>query len=166
MADILRAFEFCDLLGTSTDADLGERRVTWDAYVDTGAGRTVMSSRVARSMKNIPVPVTIEYSVPIRARCPAVLTAMRMLEDGCVKFMPVLCAVSDEVIRALDLPGGLEVLVGQDYLQLAHVRIDLRPKKMGGDGLRCRADEADLIGLGQPVVERAAVARAKVRRCR
>lgn len=150
MADIVREFEFCDLEGTASRSDLGKNRVTWEAYVDTGAGRTVCSTRVAQSIRMIPVPVSIEYSVPIRARSKAVWTAMRLLEDGCERFIPVLCAVSDEVIRALDLPGGLEVLVGQDYLQLARVNMQLGPKGEG-DKLSCRPKGQSLFAAARRI---------------
>lgn len=149
MADILRQFEFCALEGTASNAELGDRRISFGAYVDTGAGRTVCSTRIARMIQMIPAPVSIEYSVPIRARSKAALTAMRMMEDGCEEFIPVLCAVSDEVIAALDLPGGVEVLVGQDYLQMARVSMHLAPRGGGGDRLTCRRREVKRAGIGE-----------------
>jgi hypothetical protein len=159
MADILRKFELCEVKGSAKEADLGGKRITLPAYVDTGAGRTVCSTRVARMIPMVPTPIVIEYSVPIRARCQAAWTGMRMLEDGCELFVPVLIAVSDVVIRALDLPGGLELLVGQDYLQMGRVSMELRPRRDGGDRLVCRAHEVRRSWIG----EAAARVRARLR---
>ena len=130
--DILRDFEFCGLQGHSRSARLDGRRTRLLSYVDTGAGRTVVSEAVARRVGMVEVPErTIEYAVPIKIRSRAAWAAMRMLEDGCEELLPVLVAVSDAVIGALDLPDGCEVLVGQDYLQMARVRIDLAPRREG-----------------------------------
>jgi len=146
MADILRDFEFCELHGTHRRAERGSRRSKLPAYVDTGAGRTVVSRAIARRVGMIEAPdQVIDYAVPIKVRAKACWTAMRMVERGCVRWLPILCAVSDEVIEALDLPGGLEVLVGQDYLQHARVRMDLAPggRHGRGDQLACRDGEED-----------------------
>jgi hypothetical protein len=147
MADILRDFEFCELHGSHRRAERGSRRSRLPAYVDTGAGRTVVSSEVARRVGMIEAPdQVIDYAVPIRVRSRAFWTAMRMVEKGCVRWLPILCAVSDEVIEALDLPGGLQVLVGQDYLQHARVRMDLAPSREEGDQLVCRDPTGGPLG--------------------
>jgi len=128
MADIVREVEFADLVGHARRADLGSRTVRHAAYLDTGAGRTVVSERVARSIRMVEAPMTIAYAVPIKTPTKASMTAMRLIVSGCEEFLPVLVAVSDKVIRALELPDGIEVLVGIDYLQAARVRMDLAPR--------------------------------------
>jgi hypothetical protein len=142
MADILRDFEFCNLVGSHRRAERGARRTVLPAYVDTGAGRTVVSRAAAARIGMLHAPdQSIQYAVPIRVMSEAHWTAMRMAERGCLRWLPILCAVSDEVIAALDLPSGVEVLVGQDYLQAARVRIDLAPRapRGRGDRLECRS---------------------------
>ncbi len=128
MADILREVEFADLHGHARRADLGTRTVRHAAYLDTGAGRTVVSERVARSIRMVLAPMTIAYAVPIKTPTKASMTAMRLVVSGCEEFLPVLVAVSDKVIGALELPDGIEVLVGIDYLQAARMRLDLAPR--------------------------------------
>ena len=51
MSDILRHFEFCSLEGHSRRAERGKKHTTLRAYVDTGAGRTVVSEAVARRVE-------------------------------------------------------------------------------------------------------------------
>lgn len=145
MADITRECELFDLVpsklaatGGVREADLGRLAVRTRCYVDTGAGRTVMSERLARRVRVLDLPgKTFDYTVPIKVRARAVLCAVRLREDGCTKPVAVMCAVSDEVIGALDL-GGLEILVGQDFLQLSRVRLDLRPG--GAHSVSCREE--------------------------
>lgn len=128
MGDILRVVEFCELVGDHRRAELGPKKIQHGAYIDTGAGKTVISEAVARSVHMPKTPTEIEYAVPIKTRVKTRATGMRLVLDGCERFLPMLVAVSDKVIRALELPG-VEVLVGQDYLQTARVRIDLAPKR-------------------------------------
>lgn len=128
MSDIVREVEFADLHGHARHADLGKRTVRHAAYLDTGAGRTVVSERVARSIRMVEAPMTIAYAVPIKTPTKASMAAMRLVVNGCEEFQPVLVAVSDKVIGALELPDGIEVLVGIDYLQAARMRLDLAPR--------------------------------------
>ncbi len=139
MADIVRKVEFADLVGTHKRAELGRGRRQWGAYIDTGATRTVVSARVARSVRMIEAPFQIDYVVPIKVPAKAFYTGMRLLLDGCDELQPMLIAVSDEVIGALDLPD-VEVLIGQDYLQAARIRMDLAPRGEA-QRLSCRTGE-------------------------
>jgi hypothetical protein len=138
MADILRTVEFRDLVGHARRAELGTGTSEWGAYIDTGAGRTVVSSRVARSVRMPKAPITIEYTVPIKTPVEARMTAMRLVGGGCERHEPVLVAVSDKVIKALELPG-VEVLIGQDYLEAARVTLAIAPKKTD---VACRMEAA------------------------
>ena len=129
MADVIRDVEFFDLHGHERRADLGARSIKVGAYLDTGAGRTIISSRIADSIQMIDVPsYRIQYTVPIHQVASTRMTAMRLRVPGCEgrKPIPMLVAVSDEIISKLELPG-VEVLVGQDYMQAARLRIDMSP---------------------------------------
>lgn len=145
MADIVRHVELWDLepasfspSGGVRTADLGKNHVRVGAYIDTGAGRTVCTESLVRRIKCIEVPgQKIRYTVPIVAEARAVLMAIRLCEDGCQKPVPVLVAVSDAVVGALDI-RGLEILLGQDVLQIARVSLHLAPK--GRTRVSCRQE--------------------------
>lgn len=139
MADVVRDVEFFDLLGHQRRADLGRRALVVGAYLDTGAGRTIVSSRIADGVRMIDVPsYRIQYTVPINQVASTRMTAMRLRAPGCARRPPVpmLVAVSDEIIDKLELPG-VEVLIGQDYMQAARMRIDMAPGKEA-EHVECR----------------------------
>ncbi len=138
MADLVRTVELFDLLGHARQADLGRRAAVVGAYIDTGAGRTIVTSDLARRVAMIEVPHQIRYTVPLRLVVHAKMTALRLRAPGCAARppIPILVAVSDEIIRKLELPG-VAMLLGQDYLQAARVRLDLAPGREP-EAVRCR----------------------------
>lgn len=124
MADILQDIELWSVSGTSDNAELTGHKVRARAYVDTGAGRTILSERVARQLQLVTAPYAIHFEVPIAVRTRAVLVGVRLLARGCPsRPRPALVSVSTAIIEKLKLPG-VEVLVGQDVLQAASVRLD------------------------------------------
>jgi hypothetical protein len=139
VADLIRRVELYDVLGHQRWAERSKKpRLTVGAYLDTGAGRTIISTRLSRAVKMIDVPsYRIQYTVPIHQVAKTMMTGLRMVSPGCREPVPMLVAVSDEIIQKLELPG-VEMLVGQDYLQAARVRLDLAP---GGERetVACRA---------------------------
>lgn len=139
MADVIRDVEFFDLHGHQRRADLGKRALVVGAYLDTGAGRTIISTAIANRVRMIDVPsYRIQYTVPINQVASTRMTAMRLRVPGCSQRSPVpmLVAVSDEIIGKLDLPG-VEVLIGQDLMQASRMRIDMAPGK-GSEHVSCR----------------------------
>jgi hypothetical protein len=135
MADILQTIELYSLSGTPEHAELTGHKLAVRAYIDTGAGRTILSARVARQLSLVRAPFAVEYEVPIKIRVRSVLVGVRMLANGCSrKPRPALVSVSDAIIDKLKLPG-VEVLVGQDVLQDAQVRLDTHRK---GAAVSCR----------------------------
>jgi hypothetical protein len=148
MTDIIRTVELCSLIAKSyrkdgdvRTADLGPGSIRVGCYIDTGAGKTVCSSELARQARMIEIrTTTIDYLVPVRVRAKAYYTAIRLCERGCDRPVPLIVAVSDTVINALDL-GGLQILIGQDLLQAAHVRLDLAPR--GAHRVSCRMVERE-----------------------
>jgi hypothetical protein len=127
VTDAIRYVELFDLHGHRRRADLGRVALVAGAYLDTGAGRTIVSSEVSRRVLMLDVPgYKIQYTVPITQTADTKMTAIRMRARGCGGRdpVPILVAVSDEIIGKLELPG-VEILLGQDFLQAARVRIDL-----------------------------------------
>jgi len=136
MTDILQTIELYSLAGTPEHAELTGHKLAVRAYVDTGAGRTILSGRVARRLMLVRAPFAVEYEVPIQTRVPSVLVGVRLLAGGCSqKPRPALVSVSTAIIDKLKLPG-VEVLVGQDVLQDARVRLDTHRQ---GARVSCRA---------------------------
>jgi hypothetical protein len=141
MADVIRNVEIWELVGTRTRADLGKKYKRYGAYLDTGAGRTIITRRVADSICMIDVPHKIEYSVPLRVTVQGRLTAMRLCVGGCGKPVPLVVAVSDQLIERLELPG-VEILIGQDYMQAARLVLEMAPGK--AERVTCRRSRSRL----------------------
>jgi predicted aspartyl protease len=93
---------------------------TCDALLDTGATATVISARLARRIGAVAVRrEVLFFSASAGDRRVPMAAVMLSLGGGCKTHL-IFAAVSNAIAD----DAGHEVIVGHDYLQRAHVRLD------------------------------------------
>jgi hypothetical protein len=111
--EIFRDVEFFDLVGDIDDLDVEDSAaIVARAFIDSGSTRTVVSRRVAESLRSVGLLGSASSG---RRSFPMRLMDLRVAARGCeLRALPVV--VSDEVIAEADLDGA-DVILGHDALQ-------------------------------------------------
>jgi hypothetical protein len=107
------------------------------ALVDTGASKSVISTRLAKLLGG-----SVLMRIPMEGRSvPSKLTAVRLRAPGCGEH-PIVVAVDDEMVaRAGSDPDGepAQMLLGHDYLEAQRVTLRYLER---GDEVSCPPAEA------------------------
>ncbi len=126
MGDVTRKV----VLTSLTDAGAQGQPRSYEGYLDTGASKSVISTRIARELGG----VFMGFEIPIGGyRAKAKLVALQLDGKNCPVF-PIVAAVSDELVALVGLPD-VEMIVGQDYMQGGRTCITMREK--GKDTVKC-----------------------------
>jgi predicted aspartyl protease len=119
MGDIIRKATVHGIRGALDDPEIAGSE-TCDALLDTGATATVISARLARRIGAVAVKRQALFLSPSAGDRRLPLAAVTLSLGGGCKTQLIFAAVSDAIAD----DAGHEVVVGHDYLQRAHVRLD------------------------------------------
>ena len=131
MGDVVRRVKIAPL----TQAAKPGTAVPARGYLDTGASKSVMSTRLAAKLggRFMALKVNIKgYVVPTK------LVALSLDAKGC-PLLPIIAAVSDELVAVVKIPG-VDMIIGHDYLQGGRTLIAMRED--GNEGVRCTPPKA------------------------
>ncbi len=127
MGDIVRTV----VLTSLTEGGVQGPPKTYQGYLDTGASKSVISTRIARElggsfMTGLDIPIG---GYTTRGK----LIALQLDSKNC-PVHAVIAAVSDELLKLVGLPE-VEMIVGQDYMQGGRTCITMREE--GEDHVKC-----------------------------
>ena len=132
MGDIWRRIDIC---GLTENARRLRQASDVLALVDTGASKTVISTRLSTLLGG-----SILMQIPMEGRrVPSKLTAIRLQAPGCGEH-PVVVAVDDDLVDRAGLnPEGekADVILGHDYLEAERTTLRYLER---GDDVRCEAE--------------------------
>ncbi|HXX66836.1 MAG TPA: hypothetical protein VEK07_06630 [Polyangiaceae bacterium] len=123
MGNVLRRVRVHDTVGTTDDPEILAYEHRFLAYLDTGSDRTIVTEHLIDSVSSVDTHMT----VPLEGRSvPARLLTIELQHRSCPPF-PIVVGVSDALVRRAGV-GGVDVVLGQDYMQAARIHIAFGPR--------------------------------------